>query len=104
MAAGSPVPVQPYVVAFRKHNGKLGPFFLVVDRVIIEVGNNAVIAVDILFKCHYVFNLHYDTKNEPMYTFLEHYVYKVPSRKGNPPTVPPASLKAFYAKVQRVVL
>jgi len=109
-AAGTPL--QPYMIAYRQTEGKLGPFFVVIDGRIIDIGFSAVMALDILFKSHYVFNLHYEWAFEAVFKYFEHYVYQIPGRpeekdpkKPNAkPNNPPASLLALHVKVEKVVL
>jgi len=60
-------PLQPYLIAYQRLDGKLGPFFLVIDGVIVEAGISPVIGVDLLYKAHYVFNLHNGWGHESIY-------------------------------------
>jgi len=62
--------IQPHPVAYQRSGGKLVPFFLIIDGIIIEVGNSSVTAVD-LFKPHYDFSLHFDLNFDLVYKYLQ---------------------------------
>nr|XP_054755246.1 uncharacterized protein LOC129261213 [Lytechinus pictus] len=54
-------------------------FFVIIDKQAIQcsTGPDITQAVDVMFKLHYIFNLHYAAELKSFYAFLEHYVYGI---------------------------
>ena len=53
-------------------------FYIIVDAIAIFLGiTNFTNALDLLFKCHYVFNLSYAKQVSHFYDFIQKFVYKV---------------------------
>ncbi|XP_051164505.1 uncharacterized protein LOC127283579 [Leptopilina boulardi] len=68
--------IQPYVICVTGQ--KIDTYFIQLDGKLIEMDSNAhpIIAFDILFKIHFITNVHFSNSLFFFYNFVEHYVYK----------------------------
>lgn len=62
-------------------------YFIVLDRIAIPVGRDAVKAVDMLFKSHYVFNVEYAAPLQNFWEFIAAMIYAVIEPFATGPTV-----------------
>ena len=74
-------------------------FVLILDRIAIPCGECAVQAFDRLFKCHYVFNVHFSSPLSYMYDFLSSFVFGISDAINAKPFV-----RAFASAVKSVKL
>ncbi|XP_041467015.1 uncharacterized protein LOC121417392 [Lytechinus variegatus] len=73
-------------------------FFVIIDERAIPCGGDVTSAVDVMFKLHFVFNIHYATELKAFYAFLEHYVYEV----GLPKDVIPARASELMSSIMAI--
>lgn len=74
-------PIQPYIILIK---GKSLTYFVQTDNVTLTPSiNSPIIALDLLFKVHYVLNVTYPTTLLNFFSFLEHYCFKISSEKAH---------------------
>lgn len=73
-------------------------FFVIIDERAIPCGGDVTSAVDVMFKLHFIFNIHYATELKAFYAFLEHYVYEV----GLPKDVIPARASELMSSITAI--
>ncbi|XP_067207899.1 uncharacterized protein [Linepithema humile] len=74
-------PIQPYIILIK---GKSLTYFVQTDNVTLTPSiNSPIIALDLLFKVHYVLNVTYPTTLLNFFSFLEHYCFKFSSEKAH---------------------
>jgi hypothetical protein len=57
----------------------LGPFFVVLDHRLLSVGPEPLRAIDLLVKCHYVFDVKYCEALQNFFNFLDVFLYRTPN-------------------------
>lgn len=77
---------QPYLIAEGLTLGHLIAYHILVDKKIISLENisSPLEAVDILFMCHYVFDIEYDPAVSNFWTFIQVFFYKIESLNITP--------------------
>lgn len=66
--------VQPYIIAVGLHLTEIEAFYIVIDDIMYKM-ENALKAVDILFKIFQVLNIKYPPACEQVWLFIQTYVY-----------------------------
>jgi len=65
--------------------GDRQPLFLAADGLLVNLGKVSFMeAFDVLFKSHFVFNVHYALALKYFYNFFEKYIFKVKNSKALP--------------------
>lgn len=73
--------IQSYIILIK---GKSLTYFVQTDNVTLTPSiNSPIIALDLLFKVHYVLNVTYPTTLLNFFSFLEHYCFKFSSEKAH---------------------
>nr|XP_054748407.1 uncharacterized protein LOC129253986 [Lytechinus pictus] len=88
---------QPYLLGLGTRRLPV-QYFVVIDEQAIPCPGDITSSVDVLFKLHYVFNIHYATELQAFYKFLEHFVYEV----GHPRDVIPARAKELMSSITAI--
>ena len=68
---------QPYLLQIGDGWTSPSTFFIIVDGKALPCESDVTLAVDALFKCHYIFNIEYADELRGFYAFLEHFVYEI---------------------------
>jgi len=58
-------------------------YFLKIDNLILLETKDITEVVDYLFKAHFVFHIEYDTDFKNFWMLLQHYFYKIASKRTN---------------------
>lgn len=86
--------IQPYLVCVGDAtNG--GDFFVIINKKMVAVGTSFLRAFDVLFKSHFVFNVHYAPQLNLFYNFFESFIYAINETK---PKVSVAALEVSLSK------
>ena len=84
MEKGKSQPMQPYLLARGVSRECIDQYFIIVDHYAIPCSDNSPIsAVDILFKTHYVFGLHYARPLQNFWTFIQTTIYGIDTETTN---------------------
>lgn len=68
--------MNPFILYYENESCMPYKFFVSVNHLIYET-SNFITALDILFKCYFVFNVNYPSKCINVLTFLQHFFYKI---------------------------
>lgn len=61
---------------------ELGPFFVVLDHRLLSAGPAPLRAIDLLVKCHYVFDVKYCPTLVNFFNFIDVFLYRVPEARA----------------------
>lgn len=79
---------QPCLVAVGQRKNLINSYFIAFEEYFIPaVANNAIDALDELFKSHFVFNTSYDNNLKNFYHFVEYVFYGLNQNNGLTPTM-----------------
>ncbi|XP_071846790.1 uncharacterized protein [Apostichopus japonicus] len=87
---------QPFILSVGHETGHQ-QYFIVADKMAIPAGENIVEAADMLFKCHYVFNVEYAPPLQQFWEFLASVIYEV-----LPPTEVKSLVRSLATSVRAV--
>lgn len=88
--------VQPLVIAIGSELGRVENYHVYVNRILYTV-ENLVTAVDLCFKCCYVFDLHYSPECEQVWQVIQELFYGIPLK--NQRVI--AGVKEFVEKIKK---
>lgn len=74
--------IQPYLLCFKRGQEKIGIYYIIADGHLIQIGDNAIIAFDILIKLHCCFNVEFASDLVNFYDFITGCVMKLHTPKG----------------------
>lgn len=74
--------VQPFLVCSKRGQERTGIYYIVADGHLIQIGENAIIAFDILLKLHYCFDVEFASDLVNYYDFITGCIMKLQKPKG----------------------
>jgi len=79
---------------------KKSNFFIVIDDDFLKIGSSAVVCYDLLFKCHFVLNLHYAPSLDFFFKFLQLGVYRIRENQNSSS----AAVNSYIIKVHSIAM
>jgi len=74
--------VQPFLVCSKRGQERRGIYYIMADNSLIQIGDNAIIAFDILLKLHYCFDVEFASDLVNFYDFITGCIMKLHKPKG----------------------
>lgn len=72
----------PFLLLYKTAENEAAKYFIKADGHVIDVGDNAVAAFDVLFKLHYCFNIEFALDLTPFYNFIAGCIFRLQEPKG----------------------